>query len=200
MESDHHMSELAKHAPVAKPARNKKRRLLIVGAICLFNAGLLALLLTQLLTPSSKPNTDPFIGQSAPNFSLARPQAGLSALSLSDFKGKAVVLNFWATWCAPCQEEAPLLENAWKQAQAQGKALVFLGIDFQETNTDVIHFLQRYGITYPAAIDANGSVAAAYGVTSLPLTVFINRNGIIAGREPREITAQVLANDLQLIV
>jgi cytochrome c biogenesis protein CcmG/thiol:disulfide interchange protein DsbE len=201
MEAERHMSELVEHAPVEKQTRKRKRRLLIICGICLLNAGLLALLLTQLLTPASKHNTDPFVGHAAPNFSLAmvRPSGSQSAISLAHFKGKAVVLNFWASWCAPCQEEAPLLENAWKQAQAQGKALVFLGIDFQETSGDAARFLQSTGITYPAAIDADGSVAAKYGVTSLPVTVFIDHNGIIASRETREITAQVLTNDLKLI-
>ena len=115
-------------------------------------------------------------------------------------KGKPVVLNFWASWCAPCKEEAPLLQNTWKQVQTQGKDVVILGIDFQDSKNDSLSFLQAYNITYPIVLDADGSVASKYGVPSLPQTIFINRNGMVTSREPRELTAQVLSNNLQLII
>ncbi|HEX9134007.1 MAG TPA: TlpA disulfide reductase family protein [Ktedonobacteraceae bacterium] len=198
------MPELAKSAPVQEAVRNNKRRrkILIFCVVSLLNVGLLALILTQLLTPAPTSKSDPLVGHPAPDFSLAmlRLDTGNSALSLSNFKGKPVVLNFWASWCAPCKEEAPLLENTWKQAQAQGKDVVILGIDFQDAKNDGLSFLQSYSITYPTALDADGSVASKYGVTSLPQTIFINRNGRVTSREPRELTAQVLANNLQLII
>ena len=84
--------------------------------------------------------------------------------------------------------------------QAQKKDIVFLGIDFQESNSDATSFLQLHGITYLAGLDANGSIASKYGVTSLPQTIFIDRNGTVMGREPRELTAQVLSNNLQSIL
>ncbi len=83
--------------------------------------------------------------------------------------------------------------------QAQGKDVVFLGIDFQEKNSDAASFLQLYGITYPTVLDADGSVALKYGITSLPDNIFINRNETVISREPRELTAQVLSSNLQLI-
>lgn len=164
--------------------------------------GLLALLLTQLLTPAPHVVSDPLIGQPAPNFSLTmlRLDSRKNVLSLANFKGKPVVLNFWASWCEPCKEEAPLLESTWKQVQAQGKDVVFLGIDFEEASNDGLSFLQLYGITYPLLLDANGTVAIKYGVTSLPQTIFINRNGTVMSRVPRELTAQVLSSNLQLIL
>jgi len=119
-------------------------------------------------------------------------------LALTDFKGKAVVINFWASWCGPCKEEAPLLERTWKQEQ--GKNVVFLGIDFQEPSSNAINFLQSYSITYPAVLDTHGSVANKYGVTSLPVTIFINRNGIIVSKEAQELNTQILASNLRLIV
>lgn len=198
------MRELVNNAPVPESVRNNKRRrrILIFCVVSLLNVGLVALILTQLLTPAPHVVSDPLIGHPAPNFSLAmlRPDTGKSALSLSNFKGKPVVLNFWASWCAPCKEEAPLLENTWKQAQARGKDVVILGIDFQDSNNASMSFLQLYSITYPSALDADGSVASTYGVTSLPQTIFINRNGMVTSREPQELTAQVLSNNLQLIM
>ena len=198
------MPELAENAPVQGLVRKNKRRrrMLIFCVVSLVNVGLLALILTQLLTPAPHTGSDPLVGHAAPNFSLAmlRPNARNSALSLSNFKGKPVVLNFWASWCDPCKEEAPLLESSWKQMQAQGKDVVFLGIDFQDSSNDGIKFLRLYSITYPAVQDVDGSVSIKYGLTSLPQTIFINRNGTVVGREPRELTAQVLSSNLHLIM
>lgn len=196
------MSELAENVPVQGSVRGHKhrRRILIFCFVSLLNIGLLALIWTQLLTPASGAQSNTFIGHAAPNFSLAtlRSSNKQSTLALTDFKGKAVVLNFWASWCGPCKEEAPLLERAWKQEQ--GKNVVFLGIDFQESSSNAINFLQSYNITYPAGLDVHGSVANKYGVTSLPVTIFINRNGIIVSKEAQELTAQILASNLRLIV
>ena len=198
------MHELAENAPVQDQMRNNKRRrrILIFCVVSLLNVGLLALLLTQLLTPAPKSESDPLVGHPAPDFSLAmlRPHTGKSTLSLSNFKGKPVVLNFWASWCDPCKEEAPLLESSWKQVQTQGKDVAFLGIDFQDSSNNGISFLQLYSITYPIVLDADGSVAIKYGVTALPQTIFINRNGTVMSRVPRELTAQVLSNNLQAIM
>jgi len=204
VEMDFHMRELTENAPVQGSVLKNKRRLriLIFSAVSLLNVGLLAFLLAQLLTPAPTSRSDPLVGHPAPNFSLAmlNAHAGKSALSLSNFKGKPVVLNFWASWCEPCKEEAPLLESAWKRMQAQGKDAVFLGIDFQESNNDGTGFLQLYNITYPAVLDTDGSVASKYNVTSLPVTIFINRHGTVMSRVPQQLTVQTLSSNLQLII
>src|SRR5437667_5791233 len=201
---DFHMSEIAENAPVQKSVRKNKRRrrIVIFCVVSLLNVGLLALILTQLLTPATNSVSDPLIGHPAPDFSLVmlRSDTGKSALWLSNFKGKPIVLNFWASWCQPCKEELPLLVNAWKQMQAQKKDIVFLGIDFQESSGDATSFLQLYGITYLAALDANGSVANKYGVTSLPQTILINRNGTVTSRETEEITAQEISKKQHLVL
>lgn len=198
------MSELAEagNPPIQATVHMKKRRrrIVIFCVVSLLNVGLLALLLTQLLTPASKPVSDPLIGKSAPNFSLAMLPDSKSTLSLSNFKGKPIMLNFWASWCDPCKQEAPLLENTWKQMQAQRKEVVFLGIDFQDSNNDAINFLRLYNITYPNVVDASGSVASEYGVTGLPHTIFINRHGTVTAKVAGQLTAQVLASNLQSIL
>ncbi len=204
MEMDRHMPEPTENVPVQESMRKdrRRRRILIFCVVSLFNVGLLALLLTQLLTPAPNSRSDPLVGHPAPNFSLAmlHSDSGKSVLSLSNFKGKPVVLNFWASWCEPCKEEAPLLESTWKRLQAQGKDVVFLGIDYQEASNDGLSFLQLYSITYPAVLDASGSVAIKYSVTALPQTIFINRNGTVMSRVPKELTAQALSSNLQLII
>ncbi len=198
------MSELAEAGtpPIQASVHTKKRRrrILIFCVVSLLNVGLLALLLTQLLTPASKPVSDPLVGKSAPNFSLAMLPDSKSTLSLSNFKSQSVVLNFWASWCDPCKQEAPLLESTWKQMQAQQKDVVFVGIDFQDASTNAISFLRLYNITYQNAVDANGSVASEYGVTGLPHTIFINRHGMVTSSVAGQLTAQVLASNLQSIL
>lgn len=198
------MSELAEAGNPSIQAsvhtKKRRRRILIFCVVSLINVGLLALLLTQLLTPASNPVSDPLVGKSAPNFSLAMLPDSKSTLSLSNFKGKSVVLNFWASWCDPCKQEAPLLESTWKHMQAQGKNVVFLGIDFQDSSSNGKSFLRLYNITYQNAVDASGSVASAYGVTALPHTIFINQHGMVTGKVAGQLTAQVLASNLQSIL
>ena len=191
------MSEM----PVPESVGKRRRKLLIFGGITLLNAGLLILLITQLLTPASQAHSDPLVGHPAPAFALSRlaSQNSSSTLSLADFRGKAIVLNFWASWCSPCKEEAPLLENAWRQMQAQKKNVVFLGIDFQEARGQALSFLQAYDITYPLVLDTSGAVSGKYYINSLPDTIFINSSGIVVSKVTQQITSELLTHNLQLI-
>ena len=203
------MSELAESehteaAPVQEPAQKPKRRrrIIIFCVVSLVNVGLLVLLLTQLLTPTSNVVTDPLVGHPAPSFTLSvlHPDGSQGTLSLADFKGKPILLNFWATWCAPCKEELPLLEKTWKQEQAQGKDVVFLGLDFQEAGGDAENFIHLYGISYQILLDTDGAATLKYGITGLPQTVFINRQGVVVGKVPGELTSKTLASGLQAIL
>ncbi len=199
------MAELAENIPQPEVGQEKKRltrKSLILYVVSLGNVVLLVVFLTQLLTPATPhASSDPLIGHPAPNFSLPllRPQNNASVLSLSDLKGKPVVLNFWASWCAPCKEELPLLERTWSHLQAQGTDVLFLGIDFQEARNVATTFLQLYGISYPIVLDGDGAVTLTYGITALPQTVFINRAGVVARRIPGELTTTTLAGGLQLL-
>jgi cytochrome c biogenesis protein CcmG/thiol:disulfide interchange protein DsbE len=197
-------SEHAEAAPVQEPAQKPKRRrrIIIFCVVSLVNVGLLVLLLTQLLTPASNTVTDPLVGHPAPNFTLSvlHPDGSRGTLSLADFKGKPVLLNFWATWCAPCKEELPLLEKTWKQKQAQGRDVVFMGLDFQEASGDAENFVHLYGISYQILLDTDGAATLKYGITGLPQTLFINRQGVVVSKVPGELTAKTLASGLQAIL
>lgn len=192
-------------APV--PKNRRKRSIIIFVAVSLINVGLLVLLWTQLLTPAQSPTTgkttttDPLVGHPAPAFTLKALNTPTrnTMLSLKNLKGKAVVLNVWASWCVPCNQEAPMLQAAWKQARAQNKNVVFLGIDFQDSSSDALTFLHKYGINYPNVLDATGSVSIDYGVTGVPETIFINSQGTVVSTVRQELTPQALQSNLKLI-
>jgi cytochrome c biogenesis protein CcmG/thiol:disulfide interchange protein DsbE len=102
-------------------------------------------------------------------------------LSLASLRGKAVVLNFWASWCIPCKEEAPLLEQAWRDHRDDG--LVVVGVDAQDFRGDARSFVERFGITYPVVHDGRGSTLGRFGVTGFPETFFIDRSGNVVAVE-----------------
>jgi cytochrome c biogenesis protein CcmG, thiol:disulfide interchange protein DsbE len=114
----------------------------------------------------------------APAFSLERLDRP-GTLSLASFKGKAVVLNFWASWCGPCRDEVPSLERAWNRYRARG--LVVLGVDQQDLTSDARAFARKYHMTYPIVRDGPGHVVSSYGLTGVPETFFVDRRGRVVG-------------------
>jgi cytochrome c biogenesis protein CcmG, thiol:disulfide interchange protein DsbE len=104
---------------------------------------------------------------------------GDGEISLADYRGKALVLNFWASWCGPCKDEAPLLEETWQRYRDEG--LVVIGIDAQDFRTDAQRFVARYGLTYPMAFDGHGSSLGRFGNTGFPETWFVGRDGRLVG-------------------
>jgi cytochrome c biogenesis protein CcmG/thiol:disulfide interchange protein DsbE len=183
---------------------SRKRSIIIFTVVSLLNVGLLALLWSQLITPapglnnSSTGTNDPLIGKAAPDFTLAALSTRAQPpIHLANLRGKPMIINFWASWCAPCADEAPLLQSAWQHARTQG--VIFIGIDFQDTQGAGLGFLQKQGITYPSAIDANGATAINYGITGTPETFFIDRRGIVVATVRSQITAQQLQRDIALL-
>jgi len=113
-------------------------------------------------------------GQPAPELVLPTPDGG--TLRLSEFRGKAVMVNFWATWCAPCRAEIPLFINA---ANKNSDRLVILGVDSQEPVDLVKRFASDIRINYPLVIDTDGKASAVYRVKALPTTFFVDAEGIV---------------------
>jgi len=101
-------------------------------------------------------------------------------LSLDEFRGKGVVLNFWATWCGPCREEMPLFEKTW--STYRGENVVFLGINVMDDKGNAQDFIDSIGVTYPNLYDPQGNVSRKYNVVALPATFFIDKDGNIVAK------------------
>lgn len=128
----------------------------------------------------------------APDFTLTTFSG--KPVSLDEFCGKTVLVNFWASWCPPCQDEAPILANL-QQAQDPSK-FVILGIDVWDQDADATAFLQQHGLTYLNGADKDGTVAINYGVSGVPETFFISPDGKLLGKFPGPLQSVQQVNGL----
>ena len=137
-------------------------------------AGLLALLVWR-LTHQQHPLK---IGGPAPTFALDRLDGG-GKLDLASLRGKAVVLNFWASWCGPCKSESQALQKAYLQYRNRG--VVVLGVDYHDLVSDARSFVAKRRLTYPIVRDRTGLVSDRYDLTGVPETFFVSRTGRLVG-------------------
>lgn len=114
----------------------------------------------------------------APAFTLDRLDRN-GQLAVADLRGKAVVVNFWASWCIPCRDEAPVLQKTYERYRDQG--LVVLGVDVNDFRQDARRFMKRYGLSYPVVYDGKGSTVGKWGVRGFPETFFVDRSGKLVG-------------------
>lgn len=143
--------------------------------------------------PSVSPTA---VGSLAPDFALADLDG--NPIRLADLRGRPVVINFWASWCAPCVEEFPLLREA--ADRHAGNGLVVIGIVYQDRSEAARDFMARNGATWAAAMDPGERVAAAYGILGPPETFFIGRDGRIAARQFGLFSATSLDDKLAAII
>jgi peroxiredoxin len=134
-------------------------------------------------------------GELAPDFALLTPEG--ERIALSDFRGKTVVLNFWATWCPPCRAEMPELQAAWVERQ-DSDDFVVLAVDFDESAGEVNDFFADFELTFPVVIDEGGSVAEHYGVRGLPATFFIDAGGVLRSKNLGPVFGELLPAGIAL--
>jgi cytochrome c biogenesis protein CcmG, thiol:disulfide interchange protein DsbE len=173
----------------APPRGVLNRRVLLVGLVFV-----IPLLLVLLLNLGRDPHTvrSPLVGRAATPFALA-PVGGGAPVNLESLRGRPVVLNFWATWCAPCIQEHPALQSM----AAARPDVAFLGVVYQDEEARIREFQQRYGSAYPSLLDPDGKTAIAYGIAGVPETFFIDTKGTIVAKVSLPLSADEIRQHLE---
>ncbi len=114
----------------------------------------------------------------APDFALKTPTG--QTYTLSQLKGKAVLVNIWATWCPPCRAEMPTIQKFYQQYQSQGLVVLGVNATAQDNPLDIVPFVTQYGLTFPILLDETNDLGSKYNLRSLPSSFFVNRDGTIA--------------------
>lgn len=135
---------------------------------------------------------EPVEGDKAPDFTLTTVDG--KQVSLHDFKGKPIMINFWGTWCPPCQSEMPAIEEAYKVNKNKGFQVV--SIDIHENELPVANFANQYGLTFPILLDKDRDIVKLYKIEPIPSSFFINSDGVIVHR----IEGPLQINQLQYYI
>jgi cytochrome c biogenesis protein CcmG/thiol:disulfide interchange protein DsbE len=177
-----------------------KRRVLPVLAT-LAGAGLIALLVYGVSLQAASRTLDEKVASGnyplAPDAASALPILdGTGKSSLGSLHGKVVVLNFWASWCQPCEQEAPLLEKTQNQLQRNDGTV--LGVTYKDASPDSRSFVAQYHLSYPNLRDSTGSFASSYGTDQLPESFIINRQGRVVAISRGEVDQSFLERAVAL--
>lgn len=192
------MNESAVPRDDAPARRLRPGGLLLLLSIAVVGLILLAVFYYGVLNPSSRR-----VGSgAAPDFTFTAYSFGLSAYDgqtfrLSDFRGQPVVLNFWASWCAPCRDEQPHLEAAWRRYQGR---VMFIGLDYLDQEPNARAYLTEFGVTYPNGPDRGSRAYTAYHVQGVPETFFIDAQGFVQGYYVGPIPAAELEQRIQALL
>jgi len=144
-------------------------------------------------TRDSRYIVSPLIAQPATPFTVTTFKG--DKLTLNDLRGKAVFLNFWASWCLPCRAEARDLEAAWQKVK--DKNMVFLGVALQDTDKNSLEFLKEFNVTYPNGKDESGKIGVDYGTWGIPESFFIDPHGRITYKHVGGIRAALVIAKLE---
>ena len=167
-------------------------RLCILGTVGIGVVGFVILMSWALSNKTPVTGTSGLsrVGQPAAQFSL--PLFNGSRLNLSDHMGKAIVINFWASWCLPCREEAVDLERTWNAHKSSN--VLFIGINIQDSHDAAMEFIKEFGVTYPNGSDAKGKITIDYGVVGLPVTFFVGTDGVVQRRWVGPVSESILVS------
>jgi len=180
-----------------KLKQNKKKKRLIFRISILL---VLVLAVVFVLVSNSKKDNDTYTeGDEAPNFKLEQINKSVDQkeLELKDLKGKGVMVNFWATYCKPCEKEMPYMQGLYEKYKDKGIEIVAVNLDGNELVTN--RFIDKYDLTFPVAWDKNKQVREIYNIRPIPSSVFIDKNGKITKRIEGQLTLDQLEDILKSI-
>lgn len=183
---------------IRKNKKNKQRKRLIFRMAIL--AVLVGAIVFALFSNSQADKSAYLVGDQAPDFELTQINKNneLETVRLSDLEGKGVMLNFWGTWCKPCEKEMPYMQALYPDYKEKGIEIVAVSLDSTEL---VVHrFIDRYDLTFPVPHDKRGEVRELYKVGPLPSTFFINSDGVIEEIVYGGLTLERLEGSLQNIL
>ncbi len=132
----------------------------------------------------------------APDFTLTTFDG--RDVTLSKLRGQVVVINFWASWCVPCRDEAPYLEKTWRKYRDRG--VVFIGVDYVDTEKGALAFIKEFDITYLNGTDIGTRISDAYHIKGVPETYFVAKNGDLRGNNIGPLTAPALDNKIDALL
>lgn len=167
---------------------------LLIVAVLLYNK-LSATYVPNELLPSDVPMETVAIDDLATDFTFEDTDG--NTLSLSSLFGKPIVINFWATWCPPCKAELPAFQSAY---EAYGEDVQFIMLNMAEDKSTVLSFAENGGYTFPVYFDTKQYGAIAYGAYSIPMTVFIDKNGQITATQVGMLSETVLTANIDYIL
>jgi len=151
-------------------ARSKRTGLIVAFAVILALLGLLAWGLRKV-------QAGPVESGMAPDFTLTSFDG--RTLTLSELRGQVVIINFWASWCPPCREEAAYLEQTWRKYKDKG--VIFIGVDWVDTEKEALAYMDEFDLTYFNGPDIGTRIAQAYNIQGVPETFYVAKNGELRG-------------------
>lgn len=153
---------------------------IIIGMAALFLVAFLALMAYGLNNRSPVTARSGFTRIDKPVPEIDAERYDGTRLVLSEHIGRPMVINFWASWCVPCRDEQPILESTWRDYAADD--VLFVGVNIQDDEAIGKAYLEEFDVTYPNVKDSNGRVTVNYGVIGLPVTFFVNKQGMVERR------------------
>ena len=157
----------------------------------------IVMLLGYGLTRDPRHIASPLPGRQAPNFALPALEQG-DSIKLSELRGNVVVVNFWASWCIPCRDEHPILLEAAREYQDKG--VKFVGIAYNDKPEDSQRWLNELGKSYPSLVDAGARTAIDYGVSGVPETFILDKQGVVAFKKFGPITTAEITQKLDSLL
>lgn len=167
----------------------------VVKSLFLLLGLLVIIIVVLVLKPGARPEP-PGPAQASPPLPVdftVKDLAG-APVSLSDFRGQVVLVNFWATWCSPCKEEMPFLDAYYRQHQSQG--FVLLGVNVSDRPEEAAAFVKQQGYSYPILFDSPGNVLIDLGIQGLPASLLVDREGALVSRWLGPLTAEMLDSEV----